>query len=151
MKLILGADHAGFELKEKMKKFLSDLGYVIEDLGVMKYNGSDDYPDFITPVARAVSEDPDSSRGIIFGGSGQGEAMLANRFPHVRATVFYGGTMEIIELSRKHNDANILSFGARFVTEAEAEKAITLWLATSFEKGRHIQRIQEIDEYSRDN
>lgn len=148
MKLILGADHAGFELKERMKEALKDKGYVIEDMGVMIYDPKDDYPDFIAPVAKAVSGDPDLSRGILFGGSGQGEAMLSNRFEHVRAVVFYGGPMEIVTLSRKHNNANILSLGSRFISEDEAHAAINLWLDTEFEKGRHEKRIKEIDEYS---
>ena len=147
--LYLASDHAGFELKERIKQALKDKGYVIEDMGVMTYDPKDDYPDFITPVARAVSEDPDVSRGILFGGTGQGEAMLANRFPHVRAAVFYGGPMEIISLARKHNDSNILSFGARFIKEDEAHAAIDLWLDTVFEKGRHEIRVKEIDEYSK--
>ena len=149
MKLILGADHAGFELKEKIRSALKDKGYVIEDMGVMKYDPKDDYPDFIAPVAKAVSKDPESSRGILFGRTGQGEAMLANRFSHVRAVVFYGGPIEIISLSRKLNNSNVLSFGARFVSEAEAHAAIDLWLDTAFEKGRHEKRIKEIDEYSK--
>ncbi len=149
MKIILGADHAGFELKEKLKLALKEKGYVTYDMGVMTYDPKADYPDFIAPVAKAVSEDPDISRGILFGGSGQGEAMLANRFPHVRAVVFYGGPMEIISLSRKHNDSNILSLGARFVSETEAHAAIDLWLDTKFEKGRHEIRVKEIDEYSK--
>lgn len=149
MKLILGADHAGFELKEKMKAALKDKGYVIEDMGVMVYDPSDDYPDFIAPVARAVSEDPEVSRGILFGGSGQGEAMLANRFKNVRAVVFYGGPMEVVAISRRHNSSNVLSLGSRFVSEDEAHAAINLWLDTDFEKGRHEKRIKEIDEYSK--
>lgn len=149
MKLILGADHAGYDLKEKMKSILSTLGYVIEDMGVLSYDPDDDYPDFIAPVAKAVSLDPEISRGILFGGSGQGEAMLANRFQNVRAAVFYGGPMEIIGLSRKHNNSNVLSLGARFVSEDEAHAAIKLWLDTSFEKGRHEKRLKEIEEYSK--
>ncbi|MFA6006206.1 MAG: RpiB/LacA/LacB family sugar-phosphate isomerase [Candidatus Paceibacterota bacterium] len=148
MKLILGADHAGYELKEKIKTALKDKGYVIEDMGAMAYDAKDDYPNFVAPVAKAVSEDAESSRGIIIGKSGQGEAMLANRFPHVRAAVFYGGPMEIVALSRKHNDSNILSLGAGFVSEDEAHAAIDLWLDTAFEKGRHEKRIKEIDDYS---
>lgn len=146
MKIILGADHAGYELKEKMKLALKDRGYVIEDMGVMTYDPKDDYPDFIAPVAKAVSADPDVSRGIIFGRTGQGEAMLANRFPHVRAAVFYGGPLEIVALSRQHNNSNVISLGAAFVGEDEAHAAVDLWLDTSFEKGRHEKRVQEIDE-----
>jgi len=149
MKLILGADHAGFELKEKIKSALKNKGYVIEDMGVMTYDPADDYPDFIAPVARAVSLDPESSRGILFGRSGQGEAMLANRFKNVRAVVFYGGPMVIVALSRKHTDSNVLSLGAGFIGEDEAHAAIDLWLDTEFEKGRHERRLKEIEEYSK--
>src|SRR3990167_6509476 len=113
MKIYIGADHAGFEIKEMLKKYLADLKYEVEDKGAFKYEPEDDYPDFVLPVARAVAADPEN-RGIIIGGSGEGEAICANRVKGARAAVFYGGNFEIIELSRKHNDANILSLGARF-------------------------------------
>jgi len=149
MKLILGSDHGGFALKEKMKLALKNKGHVIEDMGAMVLNTTDDYPDFVVSVARAVSEDPEVSRGIVFGGSGQGEAIFANKFKHVRAGLFYGGPMEIVELSRTHNNSNILSLGARFITEAEAHAAIDLWLDTKFDGGRHENRLKKIDEYSK--
>ncbi|KKS95189.1 ribose-5-phosphate isomerase [Candidatus Giovannonibacteria bacterium RIFCSPLOWO2_01_FULL_43_160] len=145
MKIYIGADHAGYELKETLKKFLLELGHEVEDKGAFKYEPEDDYPDFILPVARAVANDPEASRGIIFGGSGQGEAMCANRVKGARASVFYGGNFEIIELSRKHNDANILSLGARFIDDEIAKKAVELWLKTSYEGGRHERRIAKMD------
>ena len=104
----------------------------------------DDYPDFIIPCAKAVSKDL-NSRGIIFGGSGQGEAMAANRIKGVRAAVFYNGPDEIIRLSRQHNNANILSIGARFMMESEIQSAIEIWLKEPFEGGRHVKRIEKLD------
>ena len=144
MKIYIGADHAGFEIKEMLKKYLADLKYEVEDKGAFKYEPEDDYPDFVLPVARAVAADPEN-RGIIIGGSGEGEAICANRVKGARAAVFYGGNFEIIELSRKHNNANILSLGARFIDDEIAKKAVKLWLETSFEGGRHEKRIAKID------
>ena len=144
MKIYLGADHAGFEMKEVMKKYLAELEHQVEDKGAFKYEPEDDYPDFILPVARAVAAEPES-RGIIIGGSGEGEAICANRIRGARAAVFYGGNFEIIELSRKHNNANILSLGARFIDDELAKKAIKLWLETPFEGERHQRRIAKID------
>lgn len=144
MKIHLGADHAGFELKAALNIFLKDLGHVVTDHGAFDYNALDDYPDFIYPCARAVAEDP-GSRGIILGGSGQGEAMTANRVPGIRAAVYYNGPKEIIILSRKHNDANILSLGTRFLSREKIFQVIKIWLLEPFEGGRHQSRIQKID------
>lgn len=146
----IGSDHAGFELKNQIILFLEQKHYEVIDYGAYEYDPDDDFPDFILPVAIAVAEDK-NSRGIILGGSGQGEAMVANRVQGIRATVFYGepamSDESIINLSRQHNDANILSIGARFVTEEEALEAIDMWLETSFsEESRHIRRIEKIDE-----
>lgn len=138
MKIYIGSDHAGFELKKILNKFLKDLGNEVYDKGTSEYNPEDDYPDFISAVSKAVSLDK-TAKGIILGGSGQGEAMLANRFSNIRATVYYGGTLDIIKLSRKHNDANVLSIGARFVNEKDAKNAIKLWLTTPFS---HIDKYQ---------
>ena len=144
MKIYIGADHAGFEIKEMLKKYLADLGHQVEDKGAFKYEPEDDYPDFILPVARAVAAEPES-RGIVIGGSGEGEAICANRIRGARAAVFYGGNFEIIELSRKHNNANILSLGARFIDDEIAKKAVELWLKTPFEGGRHDARLKKLD------
>jgi ribose 5-phosphate isomerase B len=147
MKVYIGADHAGFALKEKIKEWLKEWDYVFEDMGAFALNEEDDYPDYIAPVARAVAQDPQNTRGIILGGSGQGEAMVANRFPGVRAAVYYGSSEDIIRLSREHNDANILSLGARFVSEEEVKEAVKAWLETEFKgEERHIRRIQKIDQ-----
>ena len=146
MIIYLGTDHAGFKLKESLKTYLAGLGYEVEDFGAFEYDPNDDYPDFIRSVAEAVAKNPDEDRGIILGGSGQGEAMVANRFPGIRAAVFYGGPQDIIKLSREHNNANILSLGARFLSEEQAKQAVKLWLETSFSnEERHIRRIKKID------
>ena len=145
MKIHLATDHAGLELKEKVKLHLFDLKYEVIDHGAYEYDALDDYPDFIFPCANAVSNDPES-KGIILGGSGQGEAMAANRVKGVRAAVFYNGPDEIIKLSRQHNNANILSLGARFMSEEEMYKVIEVWLSTDFESGRHQRRIEKLDE-----
>lgn len=141
--IVLATDHAGFELKEHVKRFLIEKGYDIKDFGALEYDGLDDYPDFILPAAKYISEH--KLIGIIFGGSGQGEAMAANRIKGIRAAVFYNGPDEIVELSRLHNNANILSIGARFVNNQEVEKVIELWLSTDFEEGRHEKRINKLD------
>ena len=141
--IVLATDHAGFELKEHVKRFLIKKGYDIKDFWALEYDGLDDYPDFILPAAKYISEH--KLIGIIFGGSGQGEAMAANRINGIRAAVFYNGPDEIVELSRLHNNANILSIGARFVSNQEVEKVIELWLSTNFEEGRHEKRINKLD------
>lgn len=145
MKIYIGTDHAGFELKEHLVSFLRGLGHDVEDLGAHSLEPLDDYPDFIFPVAEAVAGDLES-RGIILGGSGQGEAMCANRVKGVRAAVYYGGALDIAVLSREHNNANILSLGARFVDNDEAEEAVRLWLDTQFSgEEKHARRIAKLD------
>ena len=146
MKIHLATDHAGLELKDKIKQHLIELGNDVIDHGAYEYDALDDYPDFITPCAKAVAEDS-KCRGIILGGSGQGEAMAANRINGVRAAVFYNGPKEIIELSRQHNNANILSLGARFMSEEEIYRIIEIWFNTDFEGGRHQRRIDKLDNY----
>jgi len=146
MKIYLATDHAGYDLKEDVKKFLVDNKYEVEDLGALKYDQEDDYPDYILLAAKAVSEHPED-KAIVFGGSGQGEAMVANRFKGVHATVYYGGSKNIIRLSKEHNDANVLSIGARFVSSSKAKKIIKLWLETEFSnEERHVRRIKKIDQ-----
>ena len=141
--IVLATDHAGFELKEHVKKFLLEKGFEIKDFGALEYDALDDYPDFIIPASKFVSEN--KLIGIIFGGSGQGEAIAANRIKGIRAVVFYNGPDDIIKLSRMHNNANILSIGARFVDNQRAEEIINLWLSTTFEEGRHKKRISKLD------
>lgn len=145
--IYIATDHRGFELKEKLKTFLADLGYEVRDCGALAYDVEDDYPDFISKAAEAVSKDPKNAKGIILGGSGQGEAIMANRYPHVRAALYYGGPEDIVTLSRVHNDSNVLSLGAVFVDEELAKKVILLWLATPFSnEERHMRRIKKIEE-----
>jgi len=144
LKVILGSDHAGFRLKEAIKSFLKKAGYAVEDVGANSYDAEDDYPDFVYNAASKVAKDK-QSKGIVFGGSGQGEAMTANKVNGIRAALYYGKNMEIVELSRTHNDANVLSLGARFLTEKEAIKSVKIWLNTPFNnKERHMRRIKKI-------
>ncbi|MBI1755282.1 RpiB/LacA/LacB family sugar-phosphate isomerase [Candidatus Azambacteria bacterium] len=147
MTIYLGSDHAGFKLKEKVKAALGQWGYEVADLGAFSLDTNDDYPDFITPVAKAVAHDlieGKESFGVIFGGSGQGEAMAANRVDGVRAAEYYGGPLDTVKLSREHNNANVLSIGARFVKDQEALDAVKLWLGTPFSNdARHVRRIMK--------
>ena len=145
-RIVLATDHAGFKLKEAVKKSLLELGLEVKDFGAFEYESTDDYPDFINPAAKFISE-RDNTMGIIFGGSGQGEAMAANRFKGVRAAVFYDGPDEIINLSRLHNNANVLSFGSRFIDADRAIELIKKWLSVEFEGGRHQKRIEKLDSY----
>ena len=146
MKIHVATDHAGLELKNSIRDYLINNGHDVTDHGAHEYDALDDYPDFIFPCAHAVAKDP-SSRGIILGGSGQGEAMAANRFKGVRAAVFYDGPDEIINLSRLHNNANVLSFGSRFIGSERAIELIKQWLSVEFEGGRHQKRIEKLDSY----
>ena len=162
-KVFIGTDHVGFELKAKLIPYLKELGYDVEDKGAFEYDAADDYPDFILPVAKAVAENPTEYFGIVIGGSGQGEAIAANRIKGVRAALFYGPALpkqavdasgressdqyEMIRLTREHNNANVLSLGARFLTEEEAKMVVKLWLEAPFTGGeRHVRRIRKIDE-----
>lgn len=156
MKIYIAADHAGFKLKNKIKAYLISLGHEVVDKGPFEYNESDDYPDFIEPAARGVSNDP-GSIGIILGGSGQGEAICANKIKGVRAGVYYGeagsqkdssgNTLDIITSLKHHNNANILSIGARFINENEVIAAVEKFIKTPFigEK-RHQRRIDKISQ-----
>ena len=123
MKIYIGSDHAGLDLKKSIIGFLKAANFDIEDLGPTEYIADDDYPIYIDRVAKMIFDNPED-RGIILGGSGQGEAIAANRFKNVRAALYYGGNLEIIKLSREHNDSNILSLGARFVSEQDAHQAV---------------------------
>ncbi len=144
MKIFLASDHAGFELKNTLVQHLRGKGREVKDYGPLNLDLGDDYPKLIKPLAHAVVLEP-GSMGIAIGGSGEGEAMECNRVKGVRAAVYYGGPMEIITLSRRHNDANVLALGARFVTPEEAKEAVDLWLATPFSgEERHERRIKEL-------
>jgi ribose 5-phosphate isomerase B len=148
MNIYLGSDHAGFELKEQIKTYLKGKGLSVQDQGAFAVDTEDDYTDYVKIVAKMVQSD-EGSKGIVLGGSGQGEAICVNRFKGVRAALYYGGSLDIVKLSREHNDANVLSLGARFINFDEAKTAIDLWLATPFSQDpRHVRRIAEIDDGS---
>jgi len=144
MKIHIATDHAGLDMKNIIRDYLISKGHEVTDHGAHEYDALDDYPDYIFPCAKAVASDLES-RGIILGGSGQGEAMAANRVKGVRAAVFYNGPVEIVKLSREHNNANILSLGARFMTEDEIYGVIEMWLDEPFGGGRHQRRIDKLD------
>jgi ribose 5-phosphate isomerase B len=146
MKVVFASDHAGFELKNELITFVrEELQYEIDDCGPYTYDADDDYVDYVKVAAQKVSDDPEHVRGIILGGSGQGEAMCANRFAHVRATAYYHHDLDIIRLSREHNNANVLSLGARFLTKEEAVEAVRTWLLTPYTyETRHARRIEKL-------
>ncbi len=145
MKIIVASDHAGFELKNKIKDFLIERGNQVEDLGPEVYNPDDNYPELILPAALRIVNDT-NIKAIVFGKSGQGEAIICNRLPGVRAVVYYGKNLEIVRLSREHNDANVLSIGAGFVEEEEAKEAVKIWLTTQFSNDeRHVKRNEMLD------
>lgn len=147
MKIYIGSDHAGYELKRHLISYLSTLSHESYDCGPYEYDQNDDYPDYISKVAREVAEDPDAM-GVVVGRNGQGEAIVANRFPNVRCMVFYGGSKHMITLAREHDDANMISFGADFLTTEEAKRALELFLHTKFSnEQRHMRRIDKIDQY----
>jgi len=140
----LGSDHAGFYLKEKLRKYLEKKEFSVADMGAYSYNEKDDYVDFAVKTARKVAKHKDSL-GIVFGGSGQGEAMTANKIKGVRCAVYYGGNDKILKLSKEHNDSNMLSIGARFVNSKEINKIIDIWMKTKFTNHlRHIRRIKKL-------
>ena len=150
MKVYISSDHAGFKLKDELIPFIKGLEHEVVDLGPFAYKDGDDYPDYIKLVAREVSREP-NSRGIVLGASGEGEAIVANKFPGVRAVTYYGGNREIIKLSRNHNDSNVLSLGARFLNDREANEMVRLWLAAGFSGDeRHIRRLEKIRKIERE-
>lgn len=146
MKILLGADHAGFVLKNRVKDFLINEGFDVEDLGAHVLVADDNYPEIMLPVAMRIVGAMDDTKAIVFGKSGNGEAIICNRLPGVRAAVYHGKNLEIVRLSREHNDANVLSIGAGFVEEEEAIEAVRVWISTPFNKEpRHVKRIEMLD------
>src|SRR3989344_5718805 len=144
MKVYIASDHAGYQLKRQLKKYLEVKGYEVEDCGALELDNDDDYPDFIIPCVKRVSNET-GSLGIVIGGSGQGEAIAANKVKGIRAALFYGGNFEIVKFSREHNDTNVLSLGARFLSADDAKKALTIWLETKFDSAsRHQKRHDKI-------
>jgi ribose 5-phosphate isomerase B len=142
MNIAIGSDHAGYRYKELLKGHLVGMGHAVRDFGTDSAE-SCDYPVFIRPVAEAVARG-EFDRGIVLGGSGNGEAIVANRVPGVRCSLAW--SLDSARLGRQHNNANVLSLGERMVTEAEAVAIVDLWLATEFEGGRHQRRIDLIDQ-----
>lgn len=161
MKIYLASDHAGFEFKNHIKNFLIKKGYEIEDCGPYVFDKDDDYPDFVSKATEAVSKDPKNSVGILCANTGQAEAMLANKYKNVRCALFYAPAvavgavdvtgrkstdpLEIINLARDHNDANMLSLSGRFMDLKVAEQAVERFLKTPFSNAeRHVRRIGKI-------
>jgi ribose 5-phosphate isomerase B len=141
VEIAVGADHAGFHYKERLKDYLGTVGHTVTDFGTHSTEPVD-YPLIIRPVAEAVAGGR-FERGIILGGSGNGEAIVANRVPGIRCTVCW--SVEAARLARQHNDANMLSLGERLIPEAALIPIVTAWLMTAFEGGRHARRIALID------
>ncbi len=163
MKVYLASDHTGLEVKSQIKAHLEEKGYQVEDCGAYEYDKNDDYPDFIGKAARGVSEDPEGSMGIVMGGSGQGEAMVANKYKGVRCALFYSPVVpaqaidisgnksedpfEMLKLTREHNDSNCLSLGIRFLKQEDILKAVDLFLESPHtNEERHQRRINKIKE-----
>lgn len=146
----VASDHAGYELKETVKASLETEGWKVVDHGAHSFDSEDDFPDYIFPAAEAVASNPEETVALIFGGSGQGEAMAANRISGIRATVYYGGDSKIITLSRDHNDANVLSIGARFVSKDMALKVVKSWLTAPFKTTeKRERRNSKLDSYKK--
>ena len=141
MKIALASDHAGFTYKSVLAKHLADAGHEVVDFGTSS-TASVDYPDFIHPAAAAVATGS-CDRGIVLGGSGNGEAMAANRHRGVRCALCWNE--ETARLARSHNDANMISLGERMMPEDLAIRIVDTWLATPFEGGRHVARIHKLD------
>jgi len=141
MKIAIGSDHAGFRYKERIKEFLQQQGHVVNDFGTFSEEPVD-YPLFIRPVAEAVARG-EYERGIVLGGSGNGEAMMANRIKKVRCALCWNE--ELARLARQHNDSNVLSLGQRVIPEETALEVVRVWLETAFEGGRHVRRIELLD------
>lgn len=133
-------------MKEKIKHWLKEWNVEFQDLGPLEYDPKDDYPDFVHRVGEKVSADPDKNFGIVLGHTGQGEAIVANKYKHVRAVVYYGKLLEMVKLTKEHNHANVLSISATYTTEGEMKEAIKLWLDTNFTfEERHVRRLAEIE------
>ena len=141
MRIALGSDHAGFRYKEKVKELLGTIGHEVKDFGTFSEEPVD-YPLFIRLAAEAVVRG-ECERGIVFGGSGNGEAMAANKVRGVRCALCWNE--ETARLSREHNDANVLSIGQRMISEELALKIVRVWLETAFEGGRHAQRVAQLN------
>jgi len=142
VRIAIGSDHAGFTYKEKIREFLAEQGHQVHDLGTYS-DESVDYPQWIRPVAEAVANG-EYQRGIVLGGSGNGEAIVANKVRGIRCTLCWN--VESAKFARQHNDANVLSIGQRLVSEQTALEVVDAWLNTEFEGGRHERRIKQIEQ-----
>ena len=150
MKIYIGADHRGFELKEELKKFLIEKGYEVEDVGAFKYDKDDDYPDFARQVAERVAGDPEHSRGVLLCGSGTGMDAAANKVKGIRATLAF--SKEITRAARNDDDVNVISLPADFLKSQEAEEIAEIFLKTPFEAvERRVRRLQKIAEIEKKN
>lgn len=162
MKIALATDHAGYEEAKSIAEYITSLGHECVNFGPTEFDAEDDYPDFIFPAAQAVAAG-ECERGIIFGGSGQGEAIAANRVKGVRCALFYGSVspkkainaegelsddpLILLRLSREHNNSNMLSLAARFLSEYEVKRAVAAWLEMpDAAEERHLRRIQKLDQ-----
>jgi len=146
MRLAIGSDHAGYSMKEELKDLLKGLGHEVEDLGTHSEEPTD-YPPICAAVGRAV-RDGKAERGIVLGGSGQGEQISANKVRGVRAALC--NDLYTARMSRQHNDSNVLAMGARIVDGGLAREIVELWLSTEFEGGRHERRVSQIQEIERE-
>jgi ribose 5-phosphate isomerase B len=144
LRVAIGSDHAGFEYKEKIMALLTSLGHEVLDFGTFSTEPVD-YPLFIRPTAQAVANG-ECDRGIVLGGSGNGEAIVANKVRGIRCALCW--SLETAKLAREHNDSNVLSLGQRMIPEDLVLEIVKVWLTTPFEGGRHIRRIAEIEENS---
>ena len=142
MKIAIGSDHAGFQYKEAIKQYLQSAGHEVIDKGAYTYDPGDDYPKFVGPAAKAVPAG-EAERAIVLGGSGNGEAMVANHVSGIRCALCWNA--ETARLGRMHNDANCISIGERMVDLATALEIVRVWLETPFEGGRHAARIAQIE------
>ena len=149
MRVYLGADHRGFELKERLKKFLIEKGYEVEDIGAFKYDQNDDYPDFALAVSEKVSKDP-SARGVLLCGSGTGMDAAANKVKGIRATL--ASSAQIVRAARNDDDVNVISLPADFLSVEKAEEIADIFLKTPFEAvERRVRRLQKIAEIEKKN
>ncbi|HEY4515533.1 MAG TPA: RpiB/LacA/LacB family sugar-phosphate isomerase [Candidatus Paceibacterota bacterium] len=146
MKIIIGADHAGFALKEALKSWLVTGGHEVVDVGAFTMTPDDDYPDYVLPMAEAILSDSTDPRAVFCARSGEGEAIAANRHRGIRAIVYNSHNLEVIKRTRTDNNANIMCIGSDFVTATQIEEALTLWLSIPFDTtSRHARRLAKID------
>jgi len=144
--IFISGDHAGFQMKEKIKKYLKNKDYSVEDFGPLVYDKNDDYPDFVIPMAKEIiMKKKENVFGVVIAGSGEGEAIAINRYSGIRAAVYHGGNLKVVKTAREHNNANVLCIGARFASSDEIKKAVDIFLKTKFKGGRHLRRLKKIE------